>query len=138
MTSQPTRAEYTPAPQHNAHMYALDLKVTDLQSIRKEVPRMGYSSIVLQLADGGVTLAPLYFHSGYRYRVVAHGLVCGGCLTHVGSVQFANRSLFRARKAIEVVRIFCASESIVRHPCRWPYHGQATWCSREMHSMLLS
>lgn len=61
-------------------MYALDLKVTDLQSIRKDVPRMGYSSIVLQLADGGVTLAPLYFHSGYRYRV-AHGLVRGCYLT---------------------------------------------------------
>ena len=46
-------------------LYALDVRVASLQSIRRHVPRMGFSHIVLQLRDG-VTLAPLYFHNGYR------------------------------------------------------------------------
>lgn len=51
--------------QAHAHRYAVNVRATGLASIRKEVPRIGYSSIVLQLADG-VTLPPLYFHGGYR------------------------------------------------------------------------
>jgi hypothetical protein len=49
----------------HAQRYAINIRATALASIRKEVPRIGYSSIVLQEAEG-VTLPPLYFHGGYR------------------------------------------------------------------------
>eukprot|EP01134_Creolimax_fragrantissima_P007124 CFRG7124T1 len=51
--------------QHNAHAYALDMDILELQSICKNVPTIGFSNIVLQLL-GGVTLPPLYFHGGYQ------------------------------------------------------------------------
>lgn len=47
-----------------APLYRLEHDLGEVFSIRRYVPRLGYSNIVLQL-HGGVTLAPLHFHGGY-------------------------------------------------------------------------